>query len=383
MDKRRKHDTANLIHMPNGRYKVRYRDPNNFSRSKTFERKTDARAFLSAVQADKQRGVWVDPNSGRKTVGEMAVDWRAGRVHVRKATSNLDETLLRVHVLPAFGRVQLRNVERADVQKWVNSLAIRYSRSTVTKCYRILAGIMREAVDERLVTESPCNRIRFPREDRAERRYLDPSAIARLIDATPERHRAIVQTAIYLGCRWEELAGLKRTNLDLLRHKMSVVGTIERDKGRYNYVTETKTNAGRRTLSLPPFIINVLARHLETAPPSEYVFPAQEGGFLRYDNFRTRVWNPSVKRAGLDGLTFHELRHTCAALLIQEGANPLEIQRRLGHSDIKTTLGTYGHLFPNQEERLNDALTRVFENVAELCPEPTSDVLRMTSDLRK
>jgi integrase len=107
------------------------------------------------------------------------------------------------------------------------------------------------------------------------------------------------------------------------------------------------------------FIVEVLARHLETAPASEWVFPARQGGHLRYDNFRVRVWDPAVERASLVPLTFHELRHTAAAVMINEGADPLQVQRRLGHKDVGTTLGVYGHLYPNREEELVAALDRV------------------------
>ena len=101
-------------------------------------------------------------------------------------------------------------------------------------------------------------------------------------------------------------------------------------------------------------MVEILSRHLEDSDSSEWVFPAPEGAFLRYDNFRKRVWKPAVLPSGLGKVTFHELRHTCVAILIDQGANPLEIQRRLGHADIKTTLGTYGQLFPNREANLNE-----------------------------
>jgi hypothetical protein len=88
------------------------------------------------------------------------------------------------------------------------------------------------------------------------------------------------------------------------------------------------------------------------------VFSAPKGGFLRYDNFRTRVWTPAVERAGLAPLTFHCLRHTAAAFMIDDGADPLQLQRRMGHQDIRPNLDTYGHLFAEREDALVDALDR-------------------------
>jgi integrase len=87
-------------------------------------------------------------------------------------------------------------------------------------------------------------------------------------------------------------------------------------------------------------------------------FPAPEGGHLRYDLVRRRVWQRAINAAGLAPLTFHQLRHTAAAFMIHDGADPLRIKRRMGHEDVRTTFNTYGHLFPDREEELVAALDR-------------------------
>jgi integrase len=101
------------------------------------------------------------------------------------------------------------------------------------------------------------------------------------------------------------------------------------------------------------------ATHLEHSPASEYVFTGSDGGLLRRSNFRRRHFKPALSRAGLDSaVRFHDLRHTCAALLIEQGAHPKEIQARLGHASITTTLNTYGHLMPSLGAALDEALDR-------------------------
>jgi len=173
-----------------------------------------------------------------------------------------------------------------------------------------------------MIAESPCRRVSLPRAERTEKRFLSPKEIERLVAVHPHAHRAMIYTAAYLGPRWEELAGLRREHLNLLRRELSIVGTIERAAGSYRYTGDTKSTASRRTLRLLAFIVVILAAHLERAPDSEWVFPAPEGGFLRWDNFMNRVFKPAVKEAGLEPLTFHELRHTAAAIMIHEGADP-------------------------------------------------------------
>jgi integrase len=186
-----------------------------------------------------------------------------------------------------------------------------------------------------------------------------------LADAIAPEYRALVYSAAYLGCRWSELVGLKRQHLNLLKRQVAIVGTLEEVRGALRYVEQTKSSASRRTLTLPRFLVDVLAAHLEQAPPSEFVFTGRDGGLLRRSNFRRRHFKPALARAGLDTrLRPHDMRHTCAALLIEQGAHPKEIQARLGHASITTTLNTYGHLMPGLGAKLDDALDRAYLQAA-------------------
>lgn len=81
---------------------------------------------------------------------------------------------------------------------------------------------------------------------------------------------------------------------------------------------------------------------------------------LNYHNFRRRFWDPAVAGAELTGATPHALRHTCVALMIAEGANPLMVQRQLGHADLRMTLGTYGHLFPDWNGEVADRMQQLW-----------------------
>nr|MBA2600217.1 site-specific integrase [Actinomycetota bacterium] len=361
---------ASIVKQENGRYKVRYRTPDGKDRAKRFDRKRDAQTFANTLEADKIRGTFTDPREAATPFSKVADQVMAGKLNLRPATRARDESLIRCHVLPAFGRVAVGRITRPQVQAWVSDLHEGgLAARTVRECYRILSGIMSEAVLSKIIPQSPCQKIALPRADHTERRFLSSDEVERLA-GTFERDEALVYSAVYLGCRWEELAGLKREHLEPLRRQVRIVGTIERAGGTYNYVNLTKSEAGRRTLRVPGFLVEILAAHLARAPKSEWVFPAPEGGFLRYDNFRRRVWGPTVAGAGFEGLTFHELRHTATAIMVDQGADLLQVMRRLGHKDIRTTLQLYGHLFPNREDDLNDRLEAVFRaaRVSNACP---------------
>ena len=165
-------------------------------------------------------------------------------------------------------------------------------------------------------------------------------------------------TLIYLlaygGPRWGEAVALRRSRCDLLRSRLHITESASEAGGRLVF-GPTKTYDDR-TIIVPGFLRSLLAEHLatQTGPEeSALVFTAPEGGPLRHANFYKRVWRPAKQAAGVpDGLRIHDLRHTCAALLIAHGASPKAIQAHLGHSSIQVTFDRYGHLFPEDLEDL-------------------------------
>lgn len=119
--------------------------------------------------------------------------------------------------------------------------------------------------------------------------------------------------------------------------------------------------SGRRSVYLSSLAKQTLREQLVERKTSAdgLVFPSPSGRIWQKDNFMSRVFRPAVKRAGLDGLTFHDLRHTFASLMIAGGANPLEVASQLGHKDARLVLQRYGHLYPGASERAAHRLEAV------------------------
>ena len=356
-------------------WRARYRGPDHRERSKSFKRRIDAERFLASVEVSLIEGSWVDPKLGKIRFDEFAERVFSSRMNLRPSTRTRDETYLRRHVLPQFGDVPVKLIRRNDVQEWVRSLSEDKGLAprTVRECYRILGGIMREAALERLISESPCQRISLPRVNHVERRFLSASEVEVLAQAIDARYSPIVHVGAYLGLRWGEIAGLKRKHVDFLRRRVQIVGSLERDGNRVRYVEETKTINSRRSVPVPPFLIEKLALHLADAPETEFVFTAPEGGLLLYHGWRSRFWKPAVERASLGHVTMHELRHTAAALWIDQGANPVTVQRRMGHKDVRTTLQLYGHLFPEQDDLLTQRMEMLYRQSLAAPPRPENN----------
>jgi integrase len=140
----------------------------------------------------------------------------------------------------------------------------------------------------------------------------------------------------------------------MLRGVIDVAEQVVEVEGRLS-VGPLKTRAARRRVKLPRFVVEELARHLAKAQ-SELVFPSPEGGLLSRTRFRTRVWLPATRAAGLDGVRVHDLRHTAVSLWIATGANPKEVAHRAGHTSVRTVFDVYGHLLPDADDALVDAL---------------------------
>jgi len=179
---------------------------------------------------------------------------------------------------------------------------------------------------------NPCTVKGAGQERTPEMRFATVVQVAALADAISPRYRALVLVAAYGGLRWGELVGLKVKRVDLLHGRVSVAEQVAEVNGRL-IPGPPKTEAGRRTVTLPALAAVALAEHLgEFAEPGPggLGVPGPEGGYLRRSNFRRRWWLPATRAAGVEGLRFHHLRHSAPTLALAAGANTRELMERMG-----------------------------------------------------
>ncbi|MBW8825255.1 MAG: tyrosine-type recombinase/integrase [Acidobacteria bacterium] len=342
-----------------GRWEARYRAPDGRERSRRFGTKREAQWFLSRTEADRQRGEWLDPAGGRMPLRDWAEEFTRSDVSLRPSSRARDESYLRNHVLTAFGDVPLGQLTHMEIRRWVTELHGRgLAPATVHKVFQTLSKLLRGAVDAGMIRRSPADRISLPRIERREMRVIAPAEIARLAEAITPRYRALVLLDAYAGLRLGELAGLRRSQLDLERRVVRVSQIAVEVRGGI-FHGPPKTNAGRRDVPLPRLVVDALRDHLDTyaAPaPDGLVFPGSDGGILRASQWRQRHWNPAIKAAGVDPLRPHDLRHTAVSLWIAAGASPKQIATWAGHTSVAVVLDRYGHLFPGHEREVIDRL---------------------------
>jgi integrase len=358
------------------RYDVRLRGVDGKERCRTFRTKKEAERYERSQLTAIDHGLWVDPRSGRVTLSAWAGEWQRTVVHLRPTTQRIYDANLRNHILPELGAVELGKLTPSMLRAWVGGLKTKtgahgrlLAPGSVAQAYRTLNRVLGAAVDNELLGRNPLRGVDPPQVSSDPMRFLTPDEVATLAHAIDQRYRALVLVAAYGGLRAGELMGLRRKHVDLLRRTVTVVEQAQVIGGRH-IVTAPKSTAGRRAISLPATVAAALEIHLrdyaETGADG-LVFPAPEGGFLRLENFRKRVWTPASMAAGVAPLRLHDLRHTCASLAIASGADIKVLQRMLGHASAALTLDRYGHLLPGQADAVAQRLDEL-ARVAQVLP---------------
>lgn len=374
---------AHIRKLGKERWQARYIDPTGRERAKAFPRESDAKAFLATVEESKLRGGWIDPSLARVPLREWAERWMGTVVHLKPKTRVGYESLLRNHVSPTFGAVPIGRIEQLEVRDWVARLTKEgLSPSRIRQAYQVLSAMLKAAVASGYLARTPCIGIKLPRANKREMRFLTAEEVERLAQAAAAPYGTLVYLLAYGGLRWGEAAALRRGRCNLLRSRIEVVQSLA-EVGGALYFAPTKTYQARSVV-IPAFLRDLLADHLAhqvPADPEALVFTAGNGAPLRNSNFRRRVWHRALDAAGLPrSIRIHDLRHTCAALLVAQQAHPLAVMQHLGHSSITVTMDIYGHLFPDEKERIAESLDAAWRAAR---GNPETDFRRTLDGLRE
>lgn len=345
---------------PGAPWQVRWVDPEGAQRKRSFPRKADADAFATEVDHRKRSGLYVDPSAGRVTFREYAEAWRAVQPH-RATTAEQLENRLRLHVYPLIGHRPLAAIRPTELQALVRDREKVLAPATVTNVVAWVSTIFRAAVDDRIITTSPATRLGRRRRDApsSEVVVFSIDEVAALHAAMPESLRAAVLLGAGAGLRSGEMLGLTVDRVDFLRRSITVDRQLITTTGSPPMHAPPKTAAGVRTIPVPDELLVELSEHIARFPVTDevgFLFRSSSGDPIRRNRWGA-TWARAVADAGLaKGTRFHALRHTYASALIAAGLSVKVIQARLGHATAQETLDTYGHLWPDDEDRTRVAI---------------------------
>ncbi|MFD5506985.1 tyrosine-type recombinase/integrase [Streptomyces sp. NPDC127051] len=340
---------------PPGRWRVRWYGPDGKPKALTFQKLPQAEAEVHALTAKLDKGSYRDPKSGKAAVKVVAEEWFTSKRKIGRTTRHDYREILDTYVIPKWGDWQVSAIQWEDVSEWLTELCTKPGKSgrvlgpaRIVKTYRVLSMTMKHAVFSKRISTSPCHDHDLPRRDDDEEHvYLTYDQLERLAEAAGE-YRLLILTLGYCGIRWAEASAVKVGRLQVPQRRIRIVQNYTDVKGEL--ALGPVKNHEKRSVPLPRSFADELGTLARGKGQSDLLFTAPEGGPLRYNNFRNRVFNPAVKEAGLAGMgvTPHKLRHTAASLAIAASADVKVVQLMLGHKDAAMTLNVYGHLFPDR-----------------------------------
>ncbi len=274
--------------------------------------------------------------------------------NIRETTWEMYESILKLH-FTELDNLKISLINTATIEKFITSRqAEKMNLSTLRKIIVTLNQVMRYAVRHNYISVNPVRDAERPRNtgaclDDKKIQVLNPDQIkAFLNQVTNQKYHTLFLTAIMTGARQGELLGLKWSDIDFQKKQIHIKRTF--NHGRF---FEPKTKGSVRKIDLSPVVIKELAKWklASGAKDDDLIFASKAGTPIKKENLVRRYYEPALKAAECPRIRFHDLRHTYASLLIQQGENIKYISNQMGHSNPTTTLNIYAHLIKqdNQE----------------------------------
>lgn len=369
------------LHGTGLRYKVRYLDPTGKERSKSFPDKQKKRAedFLHKVEDEKNRGGYLDPDSGKVLFRDYAERW-VKHQSFEESTRELTAYRMKLHLYPYFGETHLDRITASDVREWdrkldENGLAPSYRQVLFIH----LQTVLNAAVDDEKIRKNPCNAASVRKPQIPARKVVPWTAerVHAVHKAMSTRYQVTVSLGAGLGLRQGEVFGLAVEDIDFDTAAVSVIRQVKlvHNKPCFGPPKRGKT----REVPLPDSVAVALREHMDKVPPLRVTLPWKHpdgepvtANLIVSSKERTQAWRPvynqwtwapALEKAGVERIPrvdgFHALRHFYASTLLDAGETITALASYLGHSDPGFTLRTYTHLLPSSKERTRRAIDAV------------------------
>ena len=292
------------------------------------------------------------------------------RADLRPRTWESYEIIVRNHLVPAIGALPLQSLRPEHLQKLYNEKTAQgYSPQTVHHINKVIHGALEQAIKNRLIQHNPAKAVTLPRLKRDEIQVMTREQQTRFIEALADHPLGVAFLVLLgTGIRRGELLGLHWADVDLEEGVIYIRNNLVQVKGRGLVLQEPKTEKSKRIIPLPRAVLEELKRHQERMreaglydpeDPNTPVFCSGEGNYIWPRNF-SRAYDALRRKAGIEGITLHALRHTFATNLLEHGENLKVVQELLGHAKIATTADIYSHVAPEIKREAVKKLDQLF-----------------------
>lgn len=284
--------------------------------------------------------------------------------------------------LPRFGALPVDAITRDAVKRWIGDQAKTLTRrqtptsaKTIANAHGLLSHVMTAAVEDGHRADNPCRGVRLPEGQREEMCFLTESEFATLLQHIPDYWKPLVVTLAGTGMRWGEVTALQWGDFDLDASIpiVRVTRAWKRSGGGGRELGPPKTKRSRRTIDLPPEVVDIL-RPMR-GKPDDLVFTGPQGGAVHHQAFHPRVWLRAVKAADLGKRPrIHDLRHSAASWMVADNVPLPLVQQQLGHESIQTTVDVYWHLTPGTRGLAARALSRALSPALPAIEDPPTAI---------
>jgi integrase len=344
-----------------------YHDPDGKRRYVSAGKKGECERKLRQAMTDADRGLIF--NRQDLKLGEYLDPWLSDSVKdtVRQRSWERYESIVRVHIKPALGKAKLRALTPNHLRAlYRNKLDAGLAPRTVNYIHVTLHKALKDAVSDGLIPKNVATAVKSPKPEKPEIHPLTRAQALMLLDAAGgDRFEALYVVAIHCGLREGELLGLKWGDVDLEAGTLAVRRTLSETRTGHKF--ELPKNGKGRSVKLSQRAAEALKSHRacqnEERPKvgslwqdHDLVFPTGIGTTMSGTNLTGRHFKPLLKRAGLPAIRLHDLRHTCATILLVAGKHPKYVQELLGHASISITFDTYSHVIEGMDGGLADAM---------------------------
>lgn len=363
--------------LPSGLWRVQYRDQEGKRQGASFETRKEALTWGKQREVDVALGRHEDPHVGRIPIREWEKKWWSARV-VAETTRAANRIRLDKYVIPRWGDVMLDEVSHMDVQAWIRELELSgaIGGDSIRNCHSLLCMILESALREGKIKANLARGVSLPPKGIGREVYLTGEQVEGLVSWFDAQGRdvdgTIVMVAVYLGLRWGEIAGLARQQVSMLRKTVEVRDVVE-EIGASRVLRAYPKGKNRRIIPIAEPLLLRLAEHQRLHPCDadgqllfrrDDVDVADEGkGYGPRPESLSRAWARQFAKAvaAVDGVPArtapHDLRHTFASWLVEDGVSLRTVQYLMGHASITTT-ERYSHLAPDVHDRTLEALER-------------------------
>ncbi len=378
MAKKRGNNEGSIYRRKNGTWAAQYTvwtAEGRKRRSVSGKTRAEVSRKLTEAMADRDSGLLCD--AGKLRIGEYLDRWLADSVKgtVKETTYANYAYIIHKHISPALGHVKLKALAPAHIRGFYGEKArTNLSAATVKKMHVVLRKALSQAVSDGLVPRNAADGVKPPRVSAPgeEIKPLGSEECATFLEASRgERLEALYVLAVHCGLREGELLTLRWEDvyLEAARPALLVRRTLTRGEDGRGWVVGASTKSGKgRRVRLTRQAVTALKDHRKLQLEERMrlaglwqdqglVFASETGSLLNPSNLRNRSFKRIKTRSGVrEDLRFHDLRHTCATLLLGEGVNVKVVSEMLGHASITITLNTYAHVLPDMQDSAADAM---------------------------